>query len=340
MERVTEPNFTFPAVTICARIPFIRSHYKNETLTSETIIVQSNYSMKNFLVGEKFSTQAKEVLQETTSPSNTNSEQMGYEFFKMFYFQYEFECLRFNGAIDNQPVLINRTDAYLQVNITNRYRQNISETEYFVYKQPPNLAVFIGDNYINSFFQTSPILFANGKGYLVNIVKSETQEKLEEPYSSCERSKNDKPYRKKNCNEKCVYNKLGTEFNCTYDGLLKIDGLKECRFSEMLTNFAIIDLFHQDCEKECPSECESSKFNVQSSIEYDKTDNSSSITMLKFTVTDFSFLKITQIPKTNFFSFISADIGGALGLFMGISVLNFIEMLEFIFDIFSISFSC
>ena len=54
VERVTEPNFTFPAVTICATIPFIRSHYINETLISETIIDQSNYSMENFLIGKKF----------------------------------------------------------------------------------------------------------------------------------------------------------------------------------------------------------------------------------------------------------------------------------------------
>jgi hypothetical protein len=62
-------------------------------------------------------------------------------------------------------------------------------------------------------------------------------------------------------------------------------------------------------------------------------------THLSFSSSDFSFLKITQIPKTSPFSFISADIGGALGLFMGISFLNFIEMFEFILDVFLISFS-
>ncbi len=48
----------------------------------------------------------------------------------------------------------------------------------------------------------------------------------------------------------------------------------------------------------------------------------------------FYFLKITQIPKTSSFSFISVDIGGALGIFI-----NFIEMFEFILDVFLISFS-
>ena len=130
VERVTDSNFTFPAVTICAEDLFTRSHYKNKILINETVISQSNISMKNFLIGYKFTNEARE----TTPANKSDSEKMSIEYFKAFYFQYVDLCLRFNGAINNQPVKLNRTDAYLEVNITNQYRQNISNDEYFVYK--------------------------------------------------------------------------------------------------------------------------------------------------------------------------------------------------------------
>ena len=323
VERVTDSNFTFPAVTICAEDLFTRSHYKNKILINETVISQSNISMKNFLIGYKFTNEARE----TTPANKSDSEKMSIEYFKAFYFQYVDLCLRFNGAINNQPVKLNRTDAYLEVNITNQYRQNISNDEYFVYKPIFNSIILIDDNYINSFIQTPTITLPYGKAYLVNILKSEIQEMLDEPYSTCKKSAENQPYRKVNCIENCLFNKIATNINCTLqDSLFKIDGLKECDLSKVQTYAKSLDLFRQDCVNECPLSCESSKFTAQSSILLDNIDNNSNLTILSFTVNDLSSLKITQIPKTNFFSFISADIGGALGLFMGISVLNFIEI--------------
>jgi hypothetical protein len=265
---------------------------------------------------------------------------MSIEYFKAFYFQNVDLCLRFNGAINNQPVKINGNDVFLEVNIANQYRQNISNDEYFVYKPIFNSIILIDDNYINSFIQTSPIFLAYGKTYHVNILKTEIQEMLDEPYSICRKSTVNKPYRKVNCIESCLYDKIAVNFNCTFqDSLFKIGGLRECVFSKIQKHAKLIDFFRKDCAYVCPLACESSKFTAQSSILLDNIDNNSNLTMLRFTVNDLSSLKITQIPKTNFFSFISADIGGALGLFMGISVLNFIEIFEFILDVFMISIS-
>jgi len=258
VERVTENNFSFPAVTICTHDSFIRSHYKNETLLYET--EKNSLSMKNFFIGHKFTN----VAQETTSTNNTKSEKMSTEFFKVLYFQNFYLCVRFNGAIDNQPVKINRTDAYLEVNITNQYRQSISNDEYFVYKPILNLMVGIDDNYINSFIQTPTITLPYGKFHLVNILKTEIQEMLDEPYSTCKKSLENQPYRKVNCIESCLFNKIATNLNCTLqDSLFKIDGFKECDLSKVQTYAKSLDLFTQDCTKECPLACESSKFTAQ-----------------------------------------------------------------------------
>ena len=61
------------------------------------------------------------------------------------------------------------------------------------------------------------------------------------------------------------------------------------------------------------------------------------MTQMKFSFIDFSSLYMTQIPKTDLFTFIN-NIGGGLGLFMGIAFPNIIEFPQFTFEIFLIAF--
>ena len=132
-------------------------------------------------------------------------------------------------------------------------------------------------------------------------------------------------------------------YNCTLkESLFKIDGFEQCeksdiensKFSENLNFFA------KECEADCPESCESIKFNTQIS-QFSPSDFNLAAdkTAFSFQVSDLSYLKITQIPKKTTFEFISADIGGALGLFMGISCVNFIEIFEFFVDMALITFS-
>jgi len=52
---------------------------------------------------------------------------------------------------------------------------------------------------------------------------------------------------------------------------------------------------------------------------------------------DFKYTLISEEPKTELFNFIS-NIGGILGLFLGISFLSFIEIFEILFEIVFILF--
>jgi hypothetical protein len=65
--------------------------------------------------------------------------------------------------------------------------------------------------------------------------------------------------------------------------------------------------------------------------------SSGGFTALRFSFYDFSTLNITQIPKTDMFTFIN-NVGGGLGLFMGIAFPNLIEFLQFISEIFLVAF--
>ncbi len=92
--------------------------------------------------------------------------------------------------------------------------------------------------------------------------------------------------------------------------------------------------FSESCLKECLLEsCYSEKFT------FDSTTISSDLnfTMFRFYFRDLSTLNITQIPKTDTFTFLN-NIGGGLGLFMGIAFPNLIEFFQFILEIILIIF--
>ena len=186
-------------------------------------------------------------------------------------------------------------------------------------------------------FSLNFLILKTGKGNWCTIIKAETEEKLAEPYSNCKNLISNKRYQQMNCIESCIYKGIGNALNCTFkDSLFKALGLNEC------TGFhfnSIRERYLVDCEKECLPSCETVKFTSQVA-QFDVQELvSNNSTFIRFIVSDLSSLNIKQIPKKTTFEFISADIGGALGLFMGISVLNFIEIFEFIVDIIFITYS-
>jgi hypothetical protein len=86
--------------------------------------------------------------------------------------------------------------------------------------------------------------------------------------------------------------------------------------------------------KEAPLEgCFSEKFSysVEATVGYGST-------VFKFSFRDMSTLNITQIPKIDGFTFVN-NVGGGLGLLMGIAFPTFIEFLQFAFEIFSVAFN-
>ena len=321
VERFTEKNSIVPAITICSYLPYQKLYYRDNKIIDTTNL--NNASIRNFV-----------DFKLTKTATNL-------EFFKE---PYKYDCLRFNGAIHKQLLTVNKTNEQLLfIALNNEYRENISNNEYFVYKSIFNyFIVFITDNYLDDFGEIAPSFYSYGQFYSINTVKSETEEKLGEPYNTCKVFPNEK-YHKKNCISMCVSKKMSNIYNCTLkESLFKIDGFEQCeisvvensRFSENLNFFA------KECETGCPEGCESVKFSTQiSQFSLSDTNLAADKTAFSFQVSDLSYLKITQIPKKTTFEFISADIGGALGLFMGISCVNFIEIFEFIVDMAFITFS-
>jgi len=109
--------------------------------------------------------------------------------------------------------------------------------------------------------------------------------------------------------------------------------------------------FKADCLKECPLECDSVSFEMEiSSIDSEPNDefyasltNSSIDTQvinfvyLKVYFSAMKYTEIRQTPKTNVIDLIS-NLGGALGIFLGISVFSLIEVVEVVVKVIAVCF--
>jgi hypothetical protein len=129
-----------------------------------------------------------------------------------------------------------------------------------------------------------------------------------------------------------------------------VSNTKEC-VARFLSEFRK-EKQHEKCHQYCPLECDSMSYKVTPYLELIKDSgkiskgrkggydlnfetyeevNSHFVSVLIY-YRDLRYTRISQDPKTQTFDFIS-NIGGILGLFLGISFLSFVELFEIIFEI-------
>lgn len=330
VDYITPESFTLPAVTICAQDKFDRAyHYNNGTLISrekdtknDMLILKDFLSVVDIFPGDhEYNMSKLESFKILYSPGNL---QLAFSYFE------NLNCVRFNGASNKKRELtsLNSTSQQLTITLKRDFREDLGDN-YTTYSLFPSLYVFIGDNYLDSFINFDPLLSNVQFGYFYDILykKSLIEEKLGEPYNQCRESKKGQPYRIENCIEPCIARMIEEEYNCTQFSFRYTDQVRICE------NFILTFEFYDVCKNECPVECDKTTFDTDFEI-ISYTEEKS---MLTVTVPDFSSLKITQIPKMNEFHFLS-NIGGSLGLFMGISFLNSVEFLNIIIDVFSVAF--
>ena len=85
--------------------------------------------------------------------------------------------------------------------------------------------------------------------------------------------------------------------------------------------------FDQACDRQCPQECILVTYDTVSAV----YERNGSLTV-RVTYADLSYIDIGQTAKMNAFSLIS-EIGGSLGLFVGITFLSLLELLEYLYEI-------
>ena len=321
IERVNPENVAFPAMTICTYEGYMREHYINGLLI-ETDTVSTNL-LKKFVDFKRsffFSFKNKSLLNFNNHIKTFKiNNPLGGHFL---------DCFRFNSVSNRSVELIKASlfEDFTRIFLRNSFRENVSNIEYYYYIL--NLSyfyVFVSDNSLNSFENLQYKVLDINNYHLIEIEKASIETKLPEPYNPCKKSSVDEPYHQMDCIEACIYKEIQYKYNCTFqETLFSIQGLMQCQ--------SYYDVFKSefsaDCLIECPLEsCFSEKFI------FDFTSTTKKdYTLLDFKFHDLSTLNITQIPKTDSFTFLN-NIGGGLGLFMGIAFPNLIEFLQFILEI-------
>ena len=315
IERISPESYIFPAIAVCTT-SFYRANFKNGTqvgLRNAT----DDFEYKKFISG---------YISPVLDNDINNLE------YYSFYSFAQFHCVRFNGITNRSLVTISSTSKSLAIRTKNVYREVISDNEYIEYSLS-GLFVFITDNYLNSFntdplpIKVEPLSFSLGKSYNIRIEKTDIEYKLGRPHNNCTDSypeTGEKNYRQANCIEKCINKEIEQKYNCSLSSYYENKLLRRCDYYLIGFKYGL----SYECEKKCPRQCESAKLVFKTTEDY----SLNGYTALWFHMSDLSFFKITQIPKMNEFSLISS-IGGSLGLFIGISFLSFIEILDFLIEV-------
>lgn len=325
IERVEPKEVTFPAVTVCQSAYYDKFYY-NGTFTKS----------KTFL-GNRL----KDFIRVVSSPTK-NWNRSGLEFFNLP--RQIKDCVRFNGfnGFNGTAETVNSTEqVFTLIMRASISVKNETSDEYIVYQ--PSFAgyyVYIEDNHLKSYLKTVPLYIDWNYYYYLTFEKNEIYSRLGEPYNECDETL-DVTYRHMNCIEECINEEIKLKYNCSIPSFYTVRGLKTC-LSDLSLNQTVVDLhankfkvqnlideFRTGCDMECPRECYATKHRLQVSNKYSLGGQ----TRLDFSFSDLTSLKITQIPKMNWFSVISG-VGGLLGLFIGVSFLSLVEILELLVDIF------
>ena len=208
--------------------------------------------------------------------------------------------------------------------------ENLEEQFYFMIDLNRSfdfLFVFLSDNYDNilDWFQLVATSY-NVNGNYDIAFKKEVEIKLEDPYNHCQ-NVSDLTYRQSNCLAQCKNKKSVTEFNCTLRNFYSIPGYSFC--SKEIPHSSEFDSV---CEKECPKECATITFDTIINNPNMHPNSSNKLDIYVWSL-DFNYIEISQTPKMSGISLLN-EIGGALGLFVGITCVSLFEFLEFFFEIF------
>ena len=255
------------------------------------------------------------------------------------------KCLRFNGGYNSTGHAIDLYHQTIGNSLIGGYsvvftQKNISNNNYKL--------VYINDNLEQPILEHQTFLSNNQH---VNIIEAEKiiHKKLQLPYNDCINQyelKNSKDsliektikfnnvYNQNKCFYLCFFKKITEKFNCTYNHLYETDSKIDCIESYYSDIYKLYTLnafnIETNCIEDCPLECHSTSFNYQKT-EFVNTELSVNAFSFSISFPNLKVTKYIESPKTTYSSLISS-IGGSMGLFVGIRLLSFVDILEFILE--------
>lgn len=255
------------------------------------------------------------------------------------YTMHDMRCHVFNSGRDSHGNAVNLTSSKLGGAVFGFEMKlafgNLANDEVYLY---------IGDNMIRpTINEYRNILVKPGYNLQFSLKKVIT-EKLPIPYNDClsglggpdafdSVSYRDTiaagiTYRQLNCIEICEVKIISDTCNCSWTGFNEKDGYSNCYEDPISTQCVIyqnlnFNLTH--CYAECPLECNSVAFTRQ--MQSFQTPGSDLIKLSLF-YDEMSYVRNSELAKINELELVSS-FGGTFGLFLGLSLLSFVEFAVF-----------
>ena len=247
-------------------------------------------------------------------------------------------CLKFNGQINLwKPTHTGRLNG---LNLMIRIPETCC------------LTIFMNENHVEPIYYEINNIDINKWNYnqIFLRIGKEVYEKLGEPHNHCTKYEDlinnfdSAPFNyiiKANMTYRREYCLLLSEFmynsercNCSYPGVYETDNSNIC-----MDNPCVIDVSQNISKLNfshlCPLECNMTIYTTSVEKYYVETSDVHQINVLVY-FESFKYKKISQVAKMTLPDIIST-IGGTFGLFLGLSLLSFIEILDLFIQIFSIS---
>ena len=159
-------------------------------------------------------------------------------------------------------------------------------------------------------------------------------------------------YKRINCYELCAAIEMSDECNCSTPGLFVTNDEGTCGGETDCTRSFFRKFSYKDsCQSQCPQECDSVSFEfyrqtsvyvatqqdkeIYKRLNSNRTLNESTSLALEIFFQDLKYDKIEENDNFTILDLI-ANIGGTLGIFLGISFFSFTESIEFFFIVISI----
>lgn len=234
-------------------------------------------------------------------------------------------CLRFNG-IHNRTTALQETHGAdpgdgLACNIITNQAKRL-----YFYK------VYITENTINFFGNVLPFYLVPFLGNSL-IIRNTIENKLPYPFNPCE--DRDENYHQANCHKQCMVQLIANKCNCSFKAYYM--SLNRPRCSAVETNECYEPSktpFNDECNVQCPASCKATKYSVTQKTKDDGLEKQNLTNFLIY-FDDLDVHQLIQVPKVNQAAFASS-IGGSMGLFLGMSLFSFVEVLELAVVIFFI----
>lgn len=299
---VSKQPFIFPAITLCTDFPF--------NLLEMTKFCAFNYEYSNCYDQQNVSI---------------------FESFQEQDYFGRYNCIRFNGFRNGSTEL--------KSSIGTSFMSGF-QIEFLIPYASLGLHVYVADNDVNYFERLMPF-YASATTEVQLYFRKMVEKLMPYPYNECFMTKISE-HTQENCVQKCIHQNVANIYNCSFPGfyMVKTKHLCDKDYFTQYRYFEFLKLrssFEPECKENCLKECETTRYEttlLQQPLKMNHPERNRTARVIAF-FAELTYRETMQVPQITLSCLISS-IGGTLGVFLGLSLLSFAEIIQYLIRIFCI----